>query len=70
MRRGQDNMSFIDIKDPQKREQIVQDYIKTLSIVREKAENEKAKGLEQQIKLEKQFNPIINATKQSTDKNH
>jgi hypothetical protein len=68
VRRGQDNMSFIDIKDPQKREQIVQDYIKTLSLVREKAENEKAKGLEQQIKLEKQFNPIINATKQSTDK--
>ena len=61
-------MSFIDIKNPQKREQIVQDYIKTLTLVREKAENEKAQGLEQRIKLEKQYNPIINATKESTNK--
>ena len=61
-------MSFIDIKDPKKRDQIVEDYIKTLSLIRQKAENEKAKGLEQQIKLEKQYNPIIKATKQSTNK--
>ena len=61
-------MSFIDIKDPNKREQIVQDYIKTLTLVRQKAENEKAKGLEQQIKLEKQYNPIIKATKESSNK--
>ena len=61
-------MSFIDIKNPLKREQIVQDYIKTLAFVRNKAENEKAQGLEQQIKLEKQYNPIIKATKESTNK--
>ena len=61
-------MSFIDIKDPKKRDQIVEDYIKTLSLIRQKAENEKARGLEQQIKLEKQYNPIIKATKQSTNK--
>ena len=67
-RREEDNMSFLDIKDPQKRDEIVQDYIKTLSLIRAKAENEKAKGLEQQIQLEKQYNPIIKATKESTDK--
>ena len=61
-------MSFLDIKDPKKRDEIVQDYIKTLSLIRAKAENEKAKGLEQQIKLEKQYNPIIKATKESTNK--
>ena len=68
VRHEQGNMSFIDIKNPQKREQIVQDYIKTLGFVRNKAENEKAQGLEQQIKLEKQYNPIIKATKESTNK--
>ena len=67
-RHEQDNMSFIDIKNPQKRDQIVQDYIKTLVLIRNKAENEKAQGLEQQIKLEKQYNPIIKATKESTNK--
>ena len=61
-------MSFIDIKNPQKRDQIVQDYIKTLAFVRNKAENEKARGLEQQIKLQKQYNPIITATKESTNR--
>ena len=61
-------MSFLDIKDPKKRDEIVQDYIRTLSLIRAKAENEKAKGLEQQIKLEKQYNPIIKATKESTNK--
>ena len=61
-------MSFIDIKNPKKRDQIVQDYIKTLAFVRQKAENEKAQGLEQRIKLEKQYNPIINATKESANR--
>ena len=39
-----------------------------MTLVREKAENDKAQGLEQRTKLEKQYNPIINATKESTNK--
>ena len=38
-------MAFIDIKDPKKREEIVQDYIKNLKEIHERAENEKVKNV-------------------------
>ena len=46
-------MSFIDIKNPEQRDQIVQDYINTRKELRAKAENDKARGMVQQIQLEK-----------------
>lgn len=59
-------MSFITIEDPQKRDEIVKDYIKMRHNLRVKSENDKAQGLEQQTELEKTFSPIIKATKDST----
>ena len=48
-------MAFIDIEDPVKREQIVQDYIKNLKEIREKKENEKVWGITQWRDREKVF---------------
>ena len=59
-------MSFITIKDPLKRDEIVKDYIKMRHDLRVKSENDKAEGLEQRTQLEKTFSPIIKATKDST----
>ena len=61
-------MAFIDITDPTKRDQIVQDYMNTKSYLQQKYENEKAVGLQQKIELEKQYEPLISATKDSASK--
>ena len=61
-------MAFIDITDPTKRDQIVQDYINTKNYLQQKYENEKAIGLQQRIELEKQYEPLISATKDSASK--
>lgn len=59
-------MSFIDIKDPKKRDQIVADYIATIRRVQQRNEDEKAVGLAKQAELNQTFNPIVQATKEST----
>ena len=59
-------MSFLDIKDPQKRDEIVKDYISTIRRVQERSENEKVVGLARKTELENTFNPIVEATKKST----
>ena len=59
-------MAFIDIEDPVKREQIVQDYIKNLKEIREKKENEKVRGITQRRDIEKVFQPVVQATEKST----
>ena len=61
-------MAFIDIKDPRKRDQIVQDYINTVKELQMRTENEKAGDLQQRIELEKQYSPLIEASKESTNK--
>ena len=61
-------MAFIDISDPKKRDEIVRDYINTRLEIQNKSENEKALGLQQRINLEKQYQPLIQATKDSTNK--
>ena len=61
-------MSFIDIKNPQERDRIVQDYINIRNELRVKAENDKARGLTQQIQLVKTYTPLIKATQESTSK--
>ena len=61
-------MSFIDIKNPQERDRIVQDYINTRNELRAKAENDKARGLTQQIQLVKTYTPLIKATQESSNK--
>ena len=59
-------MSFINIEDPKKRDQIVADYIATIKRVQQRSEDEKTVGLDKQAQLERTFNPILKATEQST----
>ena len=59
-------MSFIDIKDPKKRDKIVADYIATIRRIQQRGEDEKSVGLAKQAELTQTFNPIIQATKDST----
>ena len=61
-------MAFIDIKNPKERDKIVQDYIETVRDVKQKSEDDKAKGLQRQIQIEKVFTPVVQATKESTEK--
>ena len=58
-------MAFIDIKDPEKREEIVQDYIKNLKEIRERNENEKIRGITQKQDLARVFQPVVQATEKS-----
>ena len=58
-------MAFIDIKDPEKREEIVNDYIRNLKEIQEKTENEKVQGLTQRQEIAKVFQPVVQATEKS-----
>ena len=58
-------MAFIDIKDPEKREEIVQDYVRNLKEIRERNENEKMRGITQRQDLAKVFQPVVQATEKS-----
>ena len=59
-------MAFIDIKDPVKREQTVQDYIKNLQEIRQRKENQKVYGIQERKNIEKAFQPVVQATEKST----
>ena len=58
-------MAFIDIQDPTKREQIVQDYIKNIEEIRQRKENQKVWGIAQRRDIEKVFQPVVQATEKS-----
>ena len=60
------NMSFLDIKDPKKREEIVREYTQTLHDIRDASEDDKASGLSRQKELQTAFSPIVSATKESS----
>ena len=59
-------MAFIDIEDPIRREEIVQDYIKNIKEIRARRENEKVRGVTQRQDLAKVFQPVVQATEKST----
>ena len=59
-------MSFIDIEDPEKRDQIVADYVATIRRVQQRNEDEKSVGLARQAELKETFSPIIKATEKAT----
>ena len=59
-------MAFIDIEDPVKREEIVQDYIKNLQEIRQKKENQKVHGMQERKNIERAFQPVVQATEKST----
>ena len=48
-------MAFIDIEDPVKREETVQDYIRNIQEIRQRKENQKVHGMQQQQNIEKAF---------------
>ena len=58
-------MDFIDKKDPVKREETVQDYIKNLKEIRQRKEDEKVRGISQRQNIEKVFQPVVRATEKS-----
>ena len=58
-------MAFIDIQDPVKREEIVQDYIKNIREIKEKKESRKLHGMTERKNIEKVFQPVVQATEKS-----
>ena len=58
-------MAFIDIKDPVKREQTVQDYIKNIQEIRQRKQNQKVHGIQERRNIEKAFQPVVQATEKS-----
>ena len=61
-------MSFIDIKNPYERDRIIHDYVNIQNALRAEAENNKAKGLTQQMQIVKTYTLLIKATQESTNK--
>ena len=59
-------MSFIDIKDPKKRDRVVADYVAMIRRVQQRNEDEKSAGLAKQAELEHTFNPIVQAAEKTT----
>ena len=58
-------MAFIDIEDPIKREEIVQDYIKNIQEIRQRKENQKVHGMQERQNIERVFQPVVQATEKS-----
>ena len=58
-------MAFIDIKDPVKREQTVQDYIKNIQEIRQKKRRLKGSWYDTTAKYRKSFQPVVQATEKS-----
>ena len=58
-------MAFIDIEDPVKREEPVQDYIRNIQEIRQRKENQKVHGITEQQNIEKAFQPVVQATEKS-----
>ena len=59
-------MSFIDIKDPKKRDAIVADYLATVKRIQQRNLNEKAQDLTRQDYLQKMFSLVVESTEKST----
>ena len=60
-------MSFLNIKDPEKRDAIVSDYLATVKRLQQKNLNEKAQDLVRQADIEHALEPVVRSTGQSTE---
>ena len=60
-------MSFLDIKDPKKRDAIVSDYLATLKRLQQKNLNEKAQDLVRRDDIERALEPVVRSTGKSTE---
>ena len=66
---GQGEMgSFIEIKDPAKRNEVVNEYIKTRDMIRVRNDNNKETNLIKEREIEQNLQPVVEATEQSTKK--
>ena len=61
-------MSFLNITDAKKRDEIVADYIATVRKIKERNENEKLVGLSRTAELEQTYQPIIQSQQMSAEK--
>ena len=60
-------MSFIDIDDPEKADEIVRDYEKIVHEIRERNESKRSSSIHQARTLEQTFAPIIKSQKNMTE---
>ena len=60
-------MSFLDIKDPKKRDAIVSDYLATVKRLQQKNLNEKAQDLVRRDDIERALEPVVRSTGKSTE---
>ena len=60
-------MSFLDIKDPKKRDAIVSDYLATVKRLQQKNLNEKAQDLVIRDDIERALEPVVRSTGKSTE---
>ena len=60
-------MSFLDIKDPKKRDAIINDYLATVKRLQQKNLNEKAQDLVRRDDIELALEPIVRSTRKSTE---
>ena len=60
-------MSFLNIKDPEKRDAIVSDYLATVKRLQQKNLNEKAQDLVRRDDIERALEPVVRSTGKSTE---
>ena len=60
-------MSFLNIKDPKKRDATVADYLATVKRLQQRNLDVKAKDLANNEELNKMFNPVVQSTAKSTE---
>ena len=61
-------MEFLNIKDPSRRKEIIQDYINTRNVIRTRNENNKENNLIKERALEAKVRPIVEATEKLPEK--
>ena len=60
-------MSFMDIEDPLKRDEIFKDYIVTIKKIQQRNEDEKLGNLTRRRDLEEQWEPVVKSQEKFTD---
>ena len=61
-----DSMSFLNIKDPQKRDAIVANYLATVKRIQRSNLDERSKDLVQSEAIEQNLEPVVRSTNEST----
>ena len=59
-------MSFLNIKDPKKRDAIVAEYLATVKRIQNNNINERSKGLIQSEAIQQSLEPVVRSTDEST----